>query len=267
MDSFLKIFKSQLFSKVLYVGMSLCPRLKTGICDIYFTQNLFLFYVNSVWYDYGWNNNLIMLCSYVKENTFYTSKLCFFYWATFWWSVQQILSKLFQCCFLNVEATPMNKFNFHFQPNIKVETTLIHRRWINVILSMLFQRCFINVETMSINIRRLNFHFQPSFNVEATFFLSTLNWRNSIDVVSTLFCQRWNNIGKCTLAQLSFSTKYQRGNNVDERWQSTLFQRWINVDVFAGMFKNKLLEFSINTNWTKLIFFDNASFHVLLIHS
>ena len=51
MDSFLKIFKVQLFSKVLYVGMSLCARLKTGICDIYFTQNLFIFYVNSIWYN------------------------------------------------------------------------------------------------------------------------------------------------------------------------------------------------------------------------
>ena len=36
-------------------------------------------------------------------------------------------------------------------------------------------------------------------------------------------------------AQLSFSTKYQRRKNVDERWRSTLFQRWINVDVFAGV--------------------------------
>ena len=56
MDSFLKIFRIQLFSKVLYVGRSLCTRLKFGICDIYFTQNVFLFYVNSIWY-----NNLIML--------------------------------------------------------------------------------------------------------------------------------------------------------------------------------------------------------------
>ena len=26
-----------------------------------------------------------------------------------------------------------------------------------------------------------------------------------------LLCQRWNNVDKCTLAQLSFSTKNQRG--------------------------------------------------------
>ena len=56
-------------------------------------------------------------------------------------------------------------FNFHFQPNINVETTLGHRHWIDVIVSMLFQSCFVNVETTSINIRRLNFHFQPNINV------------------------------------------------------------------------------------------------------
>ena len=116
----------------------------------------------------------------------------------------------------------MNKLNFHFQPNIKVETALIYRRWINVILSMLFQRCFINVETTSIKIRRLNFHFQRKFHRWNNVVLSTLNRCISIDVVSTLFCQRRNNVDKCPSAQLSFSTKYQRQNNVDERWQSTL---------------------------------------------
>ena len=43
---------------------------------------------------------------------------------------------------------------------------------------------------------------------------STLNRCNSINVVSTLFCQRWNNVDKHTSTQLSFSTKYQRWNNV-----------------------------------------------------
>ena len=51
MDSFLKIFRIQLFSKVYYVGMSLYASLKFGICDIYFTENLFIFNVNSVWYN------------------------------------------------------------------------------------------------------------------------------------------------------------------------------------------------------------------------
>ena len=116
--------------------------------------------------------------------------------------------KLFKCCFLNVEATLMNIrwLKFHFKLTINVEATSGHRRWIDVILPILFQRCFVNVETTSTNIRRLNFHFQPNFNVETTL----VYWRWIDVILSTLFCQRWNNVDKCTKAQLSFSTKYQR---------------------------------------------------------
>ena len=70
------------------------------------------------------------------------------------WTLVQQLIKLFKCCFLNFELTPMNIRWLKFQSTL--------------ILSMLFQRCFVNVETMSINIRRLNFHFQPNFNAETT---------------------------------------------------------------------------------------------------
>ena len=102
--------------------------------------------------------------------------------------------------------------------------------WNNIRSStLMFKRCFVNVEATSINIRQLNFRFQPDFNVE-----TTLVDRRWIDVMlSTLFCQRRNNVDKCTSAQLSFSTKYQRWNNFDERWRtltinvvSTLNQRW-----------------------------------------
>ena len=51
--SFLKIFRIQLFSKVLYMGMLLCSSMKFNICDIYnmysaivthcLTQILFIF--------------------------------------------------------------------------------------------------------------------------------------------------------------------------------------------------------------------------------
>ena len=51
MDSFLQIFRIQLFPKVLYVGMSLYAPLKFGICGRHFTQSLFIFYVNSIPYD------------------------------------------------------------------------------------------------------------------------------------------------------------------------------------------------------------------------
>ena len=83
----------------------------------------------------------------------------------------------------------------------------LKQHWvINIESTWLYQRCFVNVETTSINILPFSTKFQRWNNVGS----STLNRRNSINVVSTLFCQRWNNVDKCTSAQLSFSTKYQR---------------------------------------------------------
>ena len=62
MNSFLKKFRIQLFSRVFYVGVSLCSPLKVGIYEIYnifcvilvqyFTQNSFLFYTSSIQYDH-----------------------------------------------------------------------------------------------------------------------------------------------------------------------------------------------------------------------
>ena len=42
--------------------------------------------------------------------------------------IDVILSMLFQRCFVNVETTSINvrRLNFHFQPNINVETTLMN---------------------------------------------------------------------------------------------------------------------------------------------
>ena len=84
MESFLNIFRIQLFSKVYYVGMSLCAPFKFGICDIYFTVNLFIFNVNYIWY-----NRLVTaetvtgLCSYVREIYVLCLKTLFCYGATF----------------------------------------------------------------------------------------------------------------------------------------------------------------------------------------
>ena len=73
---------------------------------------------------------------------------------------------------------------------------------------------------------------------------STLNQRNSINVVSSLFCQRWNNVDKHTSAQFSFSIKFQRWSNVGSstlnrhnsiRVVSTLLcQRWNNADKYTS---------------------------------
>ena len=63
------------------------------------------------------------------------------------WVINIESTQLYQRCFVNVETTSINirRLNFHFQSNFNVETTLVHRRWIDVILSTLFQ-CSNNVD-------------------------------------------------------------------------------------------------------------------------
>ena len=55
--------------------------------------------------------------------------------------INVIVSRLFQRCFINVETTSINmcRLNFHFQPNINVETTL---------MNVDDQRCFIVESTL-----------------------------------------------------------------------------------------------------------------------
>ena len=141
------------------------------------------------------------------------------------------MAKLFQCCFVNVKA--INKLNFHFQRNIKVETTLIYWRWINVILSMLFQRCFINVETTSINIRWLNFHFQPTFNIETTLF-----YRRWIDVIlSTLFQRCFANVETTSINDVDSTFFFNQISASKQCWWTLtikIFSTLTLVDVFTG---------------------------------
>ena len=93
-------------------------------------------------------------------------------------------------------------------------------------LIKLFKCWSLNVEATPMNIRWLKFHFELTINVETT---STLNRRNSVNVVWTFFCQCWNNVDTCTSSQLSFSTKYQRWNNVDQLiwWNISQFVVWL----------------------------------------
>ena len=60
-----------------------------------------------------------------------------------------------------------------------------------------------------------------------------------IDVIlSTLFRSCFLNLETTTInirrLIFLFSTKYESWKNTDELWGSTLFQRWCNVDMFAG---------------------------------
>ena len=89
---------------------------------------------------------------------------------------------------------------------------------IRKVVSMLFCQHWSNQQTQL----SLSTKYKSWNNID----LSTLNQRCFANVESTSINVRF--------FQLSFSTKCQRRNNVDERWPSTLFQRWINVNVFAG---------------------------------
>ena len=77
---------------------------------------------------------------------------------------------------------------------------------IGKVVSMLFCQRWSNQQTQL----SLSTKYKSWNNID----LSTLNQRNSFNVVSTLFYQRWNNVDKHTSAQLLFSTKFQRWNNI-----------------------------------------------------
>ena len=59
-------------------------------------------------------------------------------------------------------------------------------------------------------IRASFFYFQKRVRETSLLHPASCTPGNSINVISTLFCQRWNIVDKCMSAQLSFLTKYQR---------------------------------------------------------
>ena len=114
---------------------------------------------------------------------------------------------------------------FHFQPNMNVETTLVHRRSIDVILSMLCQGFFVNVKTMSINIRRLNFHYQPNFNVQ-----TTLIYRRWIDVIISTFFQRRKNVKTTSINVRRLIFHFQPNIKVEATLMNVDDQGCFNID-------------------------------------
>ena len=139
----LKSFRIHLFFKVLYVGMSLSARLKFGICDIYFTQNLSMmlckFYLVRS-FDYSWNNNLIMLLC--KRNI----------------------------CFI------LENFVLLLSHFLVISTANISK-----VVSMLFSQRWSNADEQT------QLSFSTKYKSWNNIDLSTLNQRNSFNVVSTLF--------------------------------------------------------------------------------
>ena len=216
MDSFLKIFRIQLFSKVSYVGRLLCTRLKFGICDIYFTQNLFIFYVNSIWYNRLITAETIIWFCLSKRNICFILQnyvlLLSLFLVINTANISKVVSMLFSQRWSNADEQTQLSFSTKYNCLNSIDLLRLNQRNSFNVVSTLFY-----VETTSINIRQLNFHFQQKFHRWNNVVLSTLNRCIYIDDASTLFCQRWNNVDKCTSAQLSLSTKYQRRDNFDDQ--------------------------------------------------
>ena len=112
------------------------------------------------------------------------------------------------------------------------------------VLVDLFYTKFICILCKFYPVRSFDYRWNNKYESWNNIGSSTLNRHNSFNVVSTLFCQRWNNVDKHTSAQLSFSTKFQCWNNVGSSTLnrrnsinivSTLFcQRWNNVDKYTS---------------------------------
>ena len=174
---------------------------------------------------------------------FYTWKLSFFIEPLSSDQYSKVVSMLFSQRWSNANEQTQLSFSTKYKSWNNIDlSTLNQRNSFNVVSTLFYQR-WNNVDKYT----SAQLSFWTKFQRWNNVVLSTLNRCNSIGIVSKLFCQRWNNVGKCTSAQFLFSTKYQRRNNVNGRWRSTLFQRWINVYVFAGTLYQTFL------NWNKIL--------------
>ena len=97
---------------------------------------------------------------------------------------------------------------------------------IDKVVSMLFSRSRSNADEQTLTQLSFSTKYQRWSNIS----WSMLNRRNSVDVVSMLFA----NVETTSINVHRFNFHFQPNINVDGHWQSALFQRWLNVDVFAG---------------------------------
>ena len=125
----------------------------------------------------------------------------------------QILTRLFQCCFLNVDEYMLTELSFSTK----------YQHWNNIGSSTLNR--------------------QNSFNVASLLFCQ--RWNNvdkhtSAQLSFSTKFQRWNNVGSTTLNQPNSIKLFQRRfanletTSVNVRRFNFHFQPNINVDVFAG---------------------------------
>ena len=130
MDSFLKIFRIQLFFKFLHMSMSLYAPLKFDICDIYnmfcailmhyFREKFLCKFYTGRSFDYSRNNNLIM---FLRNICFILENLFFLLLSHFLVNIITVnIYKVVSCCFL----TPMN---IHLSTFIFNQILTLKQRW------------------------------------------------------------------------------------------------------------------------------------------
>ena len=121
MDSFLKIFRIQLFFKFLHMSMSLYAPLKFDICDIYnmfwailmqyFTENFLCKFYTGRSFDYSRNNNLIM---FLRNICFILENLFFLLLSHFLVNIITAnIYKVVSCCFLTLMNIRLSTFIFN----------------------------------------------------------------------------------------------------------------------------------------------------------
>ena len=105
---------------------------------------------------------------------------------------------------------------------VKISTANIDK-----VVKMLFSERWSNANEDTL-LTQLSFSTKSrSWNNDGS---STLNRRNSVDVVSTLFYQHWNNFDKCTSAFHFFNFHFQPNINIETTLMNVDNQRSFNVD-------------------------------------
>ena len=103
----------------------------------------------------------------------------------------------------------------------------ISTRNIDKVVSLLLPQCQRNLDEPTLTQLSFSTKHQHQNNIGS----SIVNRSKSINIVLTLFFQRWNNVDKHTSAQLSFSSQYQRWNNVG----SSVLNRHNSIDIISTL--------------------------------
>ena len=208
-----------------------------GICVIYnmfcailiqyFTQNLFIVYVNSIHYVHFITVETMIWLKFLKC-MFYTWKLgyvllfshCIVNMSIK--NIDRVVSMLFFQRRSNVNEKTLTQFSFltKYQCwNNIGSSTLNRRNSINVVstvnfVSTLFCHRWNNVH----NIRRLNRQFQLNINVETTL----VHWHWNVVILLTLFQRCFANVQTKSINIFRLNVHFQPIINVETKWNNVV---------------------------------------------